>query len=117
MLNDIQRQLRDMDMDKQATESASAGGAESDSEESAIDADVAELEGAVAPIAVSSGDMTPALLRRNTAIMNRAADRLARVRELDDDVETTIDGKKTRTGGKKSGSLIVAGESVIERID
>ena len=117
MLNDIQRQLRDMGTDNRPVANASAGGVESDSEESMLDIDTGELEGAAAPMPVPDGDMTPALLRRNTAIMNRAADRLARVRELDDEVETTTDGRKTRTGGKKSGSMIVAGESVIERID
>ena len=54
---------------------------------------------------------------RNTAIMNWAAERLEQVRELDEDFETLGDNDRARIRGKKSGCLIVAGDSVAERID
>ena len=62
-------------------------------------------------------DITPTSLRHESDVMARAANRLARIKAIDDDEQTALEDRRTRTGGKKSGCKLVAGESVLERID
>ena len=69
------------------------------------------------PRATEGPHLTPEILWRNTAIMNRSAERLEQIRGLDDGFELVGDSDRARFRGKKSGCLIVAGDSVAERID
>ena len=62
-------------------------------------------------------DITPISLRHDSDVMARAANRLARIKAIDDDEQLAIEDRRTRIGGKKSGCKLVAGESVLERID
>ena len=49
--------------------------------------------------------------------MERAADRLARIRLLEDEQEEKDKVNRNKWGGKKSGSMLVASETVEERND
>ena len=62
-------------------------------------------------------DLTPITLRQNVSAMDRAANRLARIRLLDDEADDKEETNKTKKGGKKSGSMLIASETVEERID
>ena len=66
---------------------------------------------------VFEDDITPTSLRRRTPVMKKATNRLAKIRWQDDEVELLAEMVRNRTGGKKSGSIMVAAETVEERID
>ena len=61
--------------------------------------------------------ITPEKLRKDTQLMARAADRLARIRLDEETLESEIQEGRTRSQGKKSGSTMLASELVKERID
>ena len=69
----------------------------------------------------SSSDMqaliTPASLRNDVRAMERAAQRIAQFRDDDDDDDEDTVGTRTRSSGKKSGSLLVAAGNIKKRID
>ena len=65
----------------------------------------------------AQGGITPATLRSDVRAMQRAAERIAQFRSDDYDDEDDIIGGRTRTSGKKSGSLMTAADNIKKRID
>ena len=64
-----------------------------------------------------ASDITPAVLRRNTAYHEPSRRQIGTGQGAQRRSGNYSEWEEIRTGGKKSGSLIVAGESVIECID
>ena len=65
----------------------------------------------------AASDITPSTIRQKTSVMRKAANRLTEIRWQDDDGEVLTDNTRSKNGGKKSGSMLVATETVRERID
>ena len=115
LLIEIKRQVGDIDRRVSSVENTGAGSATGNSAvhqpkrttDKTQDTGTDSLE----------NDASPASLRRNNDIMARAARRLARIRAIDEEYENDLEDSRSRLGGKKSGSLLVANESVVERID
>ena len=119
MLRDLTKRMDDFDKGASDKDSASAVG-------------IASIDGDFSPqrsppqrsppreIDVDSEvptDITPTSLRQNAPVMRRAADRLAQIRWQDEDGEELTDNTRSKNGGKKSGSMLVATKTVQDRID
>ena len=115
LLQEIKRQVSDIDQRVRSVENT---GAVSGSESAAVQQSttLADENKATGTDSLHT-DATPASLRRNNEIMARAARRLARIRAIDEEYENDLEDNRSRLGGKKSGSLLVANEAVVERID
>ena len=113
-VTDIEHLVKDVDSRVKIVENAGAGSDSGNSEQN-FEEDgehLGEVEQDLLP-----EDITPTTLRQRAPLMKKAADRLTRVRWQDDDSETTAETTRNKSGGKKSGSILVAAETVEERID
>ena len=114
MLRDLTQQMKEMKSEVASLRSASVGSANTElvTSPSRSDEPIGESE-----LSGPTADISPVSLRQQLPVMKQAADRLARIRWQDDEPETTTENNKNKSGGKKSGCMLVAAETVEERID
>ena len=114
MLRDLTQQMKEMKSEMASLRSAGVGGANNDAVTSPTHSD--DAHNGFEQTSPAS-DLTPVSLRQKSPVMKQAADRLARIRWQDDEPETTTENTRNKSGGKKSGCMLVAAETVEERID
>ena len=115
MQMDMRTQMEGMEQRMQSVENGGLSVAEEVEEEEESEEDSEEIEEQEEQqIAVRA---TPENLRKNTRLMARAADRLARLRLDEEMAESDVHAAKTRKQGKKSGSIMLASDVIEESID
>ena len=101
----MEERMRTMEVAGQDSGASGHQGDQSDDEERDVDNESRE------------GAMAPAALRNDMRAMQRAAQRIAQFNEDEIDMEDGTLAGRTKTPGKKSGTLLVAEDNVRKRID
>ena len=115
ILRDLQQQMLEMKQQMATGDAGSSSGSEGGA--TATPSRPAGAESRVTTPEARPSDITPGLLRQNAMVMSQASDKLARIRWQEDEGETPAEAAKNKSGGKKSGSMLVAAETVNDRID
>ena len=119
-LLDIKTQLNNIDERVSVVESAKASNIEAPVVEKQRESNQGMVEQnltAATATESSEPEVTPTSLRQDMRVMAAAAQRIARIKEEQEEGDYLNDQTRSNTGGKKSGSVMLASDAVLERID